>query len=208
MGFDQFQQLAGKFKSGIKSLGRIDPKEFSLIKETVKDERDKEIKKARTKFTRLKMKVTPKEHPLPPLTPENSIQGYNLSAWGNIKLKKEVFNDLPEMRTAEEIQKEIDEKMRKKNQANPPKSPITGRMIEFASRIFDIDPRLLFAILHSESRLGIEMRAKNNPGNVGVTDEPGLKPIEYPSIWHGVFATARELYRRGPHFKELPRLTS
>ncbi len=77
-----------------------------------------------------------------------------------------------------------------------PNSPITANMIYSSANKYNVDPKLLTALLVQESSLGTKGRAVStrNPGNVGNTDS-GAKNV-LPSWQAGVDAAAYQLARR------------
>ena len=142
--------------------------------------------------------VTPKTIPLPPSTPENTVGDYNFAGYATapdaMSLMNTIYNSTPDMITQEEVQKEINRVMSKKNIIFPPQSPITGEMIINSSIRYGIEPRILLTLLRKESSLGLNMLTENNPANIWNTDE-GRKHV-YPTMQDGIDAAAREISRR------------
>lgn len=82
-------------------------------------------------------------------------------------------------------------------------SPVTGEMILNAAQTYNVDVRLMMAIMELDSRFGTAGVAIStlNPGNVGNT---GTSTRAYPSWAEGVMAVAKWLdrHRIGPEVPE------
>jgi hypothetical protein len=77
-----------------------------------------------------------------------------------------------------------------------PKSSITSQMIVNASQKFNVDPKLLSAILQQESQFGTAGKGARtfNPGNVGNTDSGA--EVNYGNWQAGVNAVAQNMAKR------------
>lgn len=127
--------------------------------------------------------------PSQPKLGKNIIAGVDISPYATdptheVEVKK-IYDSIPEFKTVGDINTHI--------KAKSPSSPITGIMVVQASEKYDIDPKLLIAIMRKDSGLGTKGKGvrTRNPGNVGNNDRG--QEIKYPSWAAGVEAVARFL---------------
>lgn len=117
------------------------------------------------------------------------IEGINIESYATdpeheMKIQT-IYDSLPEFKNADEISKHIKSKA--------PNSPITGQMIENASKKYNVSPKLLISIMRQDSNLGTKgLGVKTrNPGNVANNDSGST--FTYPSWQEGVYGVARFL---------------
>ncbi len=74
-----------------------------------------------------------------------------------------------------------------------PSSSVTGNMIANAAQVYNVDPKLITAIIQNDSTFGTKGKAvrTNNPGNVGNDDAGNMR--KYSSVDNGVMAVAHWL---------------
>jgi hypothetical protein len=97
-----------------------------------------------------------------------------------------IYNNMPDINSAADIDNYIKSKFRK--------SPIAGWMVLNAASEYNIDPKLLIAIMQQDSGLGTvgQGARNNNPGNVATY---GNKRFVYKNWAEGVRGAARALNR-------------
>jgi len=117
------------------------------------------------------------------------LEEYDISSYATDPLHEEkikaILAEMGKMKKAEEIDAYI--------QSANPGSPVTGLMVADAAFEYEIDTRLMMAIMELDSgfgTLGVGARTFN-PGNVGNTGE---KEKTYSSWKDGVLAVAEWLY--------------
>jgi len=106
------------------------------------------------------------------------------------KHEEKVMNILSKMGVMDTVEK-IDDYIRSKALS----SPVTGEMVMSASLAYDVDTRLIMAIMEQDSRFGTAGLAVRtlNPGNVGNDDDGNIRT--YDSWQEGVTAVAEWLSR-------------
>lgn len=120
---------------------------------------------------------------------KNIIAGVDISKYATDPKHEQkvqsMYDQIGELKTVGDIENHI--------RAKAPGSPITGQMVAKASAKYDIDPKLLVAIMRQDSQLGTKgLGARTrNPGNVGNNDSGQI--IKYKSWQEGVDAVARFL---------------
>jgi uncharacterized protein YjdB len=116
---------------------------------------------------------------------DGPLSKYNLSTYATDPLYQQKIDDIlsvmPSVDTVEKLDAYID--------SEAIGSPLTGQMILEAARQYNVDIRLLVAMLELESRFGTAGVAVStlNPGNVGNT---GTATKTFPSWTDGVIAVA------------------
>jgi hypothetical protein len=106
------------------------------------------------------------------------------------KHEEKIMNILSKMGVMDTVEK-IDDYIKGKYLS----SPVTGEMIMNATEAYDVDTRLMMAIMEQDSRfgtVGVAVRTLN-PGNVGNTDDGSTRT--YDSWQEGVTAVAEWLNR-------------
>ena len=163
-------------------------------------EAEKEILSLEDTLFKLKLLIdasesnTVKEATLAEIMADGSVAvlgEYDITPYATDPLHEEkVMNILSKMGlmdTAEQIDKYI-----KRKYAG---SPVTGEMVMSAAEAYDVDARLMMAIMEQDSRFGTAGKAIRtlNPGNVGNDDAGNLRT--YDSWQEGVTAVAEWLNR-------------
>lgn len=122
------------------------------------------------------------------LVTKNGREARYATAEGHVQKVQKIYQEIPELKTDVDISKYIDSKF--------PNSPVTGLMVARHAKKFNIDPKVLLAVMQQDSGIGTAgLGAKSrNPGNVG-NDDSG-KVVTYPTWDAGVEAAARELSKR------------
>ena len=96
-----------------------------------------------------------------------------------------IFNNIPQLSNTSDYDRYI--------KSIAPSSPLTGNMIATASQTYQVDPKLILAIVQNDSTFGTKGKAVRtlNAGNVGNTDSGATHT--YPSWDNGVMAVAKWL---------------
>lgn len=140
------------------------------------------------------IKATPKTKPLPKPTEINSVGGYNFAGYASatdaIPKIRQFYKEAQNLTNAKSFNKEIDRLVIVAGK----ETPITGWQIVRSAVSHGIDPRILFALIRKETSAGMNMKSKNNPANIGNTDDGKIQ--EYESIEEGLDAASREIQRR------------
>src|SRR3989344_9295955 len=116
---------------------------------------------------------------------------YDITIYATDPLHEEkIMNILSKMGVMDTIEK-IDDYINRKYFS----SPVTGEMIMSATSAYDVDARLMMAIIEQDSSFGTAGKAVRtlNPGNVGNNDSGNLRA--YESWQEGVTAVAEWLNR-------------
>ncbi len=120
------------------------------------------------------------------------VGGYNISKYATdpdheIKVNT-IYKKLPDFTNAQTVDSVL--------KSQYPNTKITGTMIMNASNTFNVDPKMIYAIMAQDSSMGtagIGAR-NNNPGNIGQFDELGTTPTGgYKTLQDGVNAVAKWL---------------
>lgn len=123
---------------------------------------------------------------------DNVVAGVDLTVYatdnedgGHEQKVKRIYNKLPDFKSAADVDKEI------KRVAKD--SPVTGEMVMEAAEQYDIDPKLLVAVMRQDSNLGTKGKGLRtlNPGNIG-NDDTG-REVTFDSWEEGVLAVAKFL---------------
>jgi len=111
--------------------------------------------------------------------------GYDLSSYAthpqHLQRLQAIYEAIPNIRSAQDAETYI--------RTRYPGSPVTGTMAWRAAEAYDVDVRLMLAVMEQDSSIGtagIGART-NNPGNIGNT---GSDTRTYPSWQAGVDAVA------------------
>lgn len=127
------------------------------------------------------------------------LLGYDISSYATDPLHEEKIADILNYIGDMDLPSKIDEYINTEAIG----SPVTGAMIYNSAQKYNVDVRLMMAIMELDSRFGTAGIAVNtlNPGNVGNNDEGETRT--YPSWDEGVEAVAKWLDN---HRVEMPML--
>jgi len=117
------------------------------------------------------------------------VAGYDIKSYATdpqheVKIAS-IYQRIPDMNTANAVNSYINQVARN--------SPVTGQAVIAAAQKYNVDPKMILAMMMQDSSLGTAGKAvrTRNPGNVGNDDTGALRT--YPTWDDGVMAVAKNL---------------